>query len=397
MKSNKWTLALAAAGVVSVGTVVQAEEQQHQVMTALSATTLSGYVETSAIWKPQSPNGALPGRTFDGGDRTDGFNLHGVKLVLEKPLEEGQWSAGYKADLVFGPDANYYSSAQNGGVTFASPVSNDDFAVKQAYVQLRAPVGTGLDIKMGVWDTIIGYEVFESGNNPNFSRSFGYFLEPTHHTGVLLSYKLIDAVSVSGGIANSYTGPVNDRTLNETHKTYLGSITVTLPDSMGALAGSAFYAGIVNGENSVNSLAGVNNGDTVNYYVGTTLNTGMKGLSVGAAMDYREDGVNAIRPGDNYAWVGAGYISYAATEKLKLNTRAEYTKASNGTYFTNTSLARKNELGELTFTADYSLWTNVITRGEVRWDHSFNSERPYGGTDLDKNAVTLAANVIYKF
>ena len=41
-------------------------------------------------------------------------------------------------------------------------------------------------------------------------------------------------------------------------------------------------------------------------------------------------------------------------------------------------------------------WDNVITRAEVRWDHSLNSDRPYGN-DNEKNAVTLTANIVYKF
>src|SRR5918993_5010262 len=111
MRYNKWTLALASAGVIGLGTsATKAEEPtQHALMTALSQTTISGYVDTSAIWAPASPNGVLWGRSFDGTpDKLDGFNLHAVKLRLEKPLDEGQWSAGYMADLVFGPDANYY-------------------------------------------------------------------------------------------------------------------------------------------------------------------------------------------------------------------------------------------------------------------------------------------------
>ena len=65
MKFNKWTLALAAAGVVSLGSV-GASRRQHQVLTALSRTTLSGYVDTSAIWKVGTGNAALPGRAYDG-------------------------------------------------------------------------------------------------------------------------------------------------------------------------------------------------------------------------------------------------------------------------------------------------------------------------------------------
>ena len=69
MKYNKWTLCLAASGVVSLGSVIHAEEaqkQMSQVMTAVAATTLSGYVDTSAIWKFGTGNANLPGRQYDG-------------------------------------------------------------------------------------------------------------------------------------------------------------------------------------------------------------------------------------------------------------------------------------------------------------------------------------------
>jgi hypothetical protein len=397
MKINKWTLALAGAGVISLGSVVQAEEQ-HQLMTALSQTTISGYVDTSAIWAVGDQNGAgIPGRTFDGSpDKLDGFNLHAVKLVLEKPLDEGQWSAGYKADLVFGPDANYYNTVANGGVADGS----SDFNVKQAYVSLRAPVGNGLDMKLGVWDTLIGYEVFESVNNPNFSRSYGYFIEPTHHTGLLLSYHVADWLSVSGGIANGWTGGVNDKIHNvpggtgEDRKAYMGSVTITLPESTGALKGSSIYAGIVYGDSTGLVSGGVIGQETTSYYVGATLNSGIEGLSLGGAFDYRDNGP-AIA-GNNYAWTGALYVSFSATEKLKLNGRVEYAQGSNGTWYGGFG-ANDNELGAVTLTADYSLWANVVTRGEIRWDHNLGGDSIYNGIDADKDILTLTANIVYKF
>jgi len=407
MKCNKWTLALAAAGVVSLGSVVQAEEAQHQVLTALSSTTLSGYVDTSAIWKPGTDHGGtlLPGRVFDGGDKTDGFNLHAVKLTLEKPLDEGQWAAGYKSDLVFGPDANYYGgSVLNGGGTAGS----EDFALKQAYVALRAPVGNGLDFKMGVFDTIVGYEVFESGNNPNFSRSYGFALEPRNHTGLLATYHAADWLSVAGGVADTSFGPINGRNAKgslgeplESAKTYMGSVTITMPEALGPLAGSVLYAGIVSGTPFSSTE------DATSIYVGGTVKTPLEGLSVGAAWDYRDDGpaFNAVPTGTppigNYeakAYSVAGYLTYAFTEKFRANARVDYlnTDARTFGYATTETV----ELLASTLTLDYSLWDNVITRAEVRWDHSLNGEHPYGGASLDdreKNAVTIAANVIYKF
>src|SRR5437773_114001 len=112
MKYNKWTLGLAAAGVVSLASAAQAEEAQHQtsqVLTAVSSTTLSGYVDTSMIWKPGTGNANLPGRAFDGVGKLDGFNLNVAEIQLEKPLSEDQWAAGYRVQLLVGPDANGYN------------------------------------------------------------------------------------------------------------------------------------------------------------------------------------------------------------------------------------------------------------------------------------------------
>jgi hypothetical protein len=406
MKCNKWTLALAAAGVVSLGSIAQAEEAQHQVLTALSSTTLSGYVDTSAIWKfgsdRQHDYSGIPGRTFDGtADKLDGFNLHAVKLTLEKPLDEGQWAAGYKADLVFGPDANYYSTVLNG-----NGVNNGDFAVKQAYVALRAPVGNGIDFKVGVLDTIVGYEVFESANNPNFSRSYGYLLEPSHHTGVLASYHLTDWLSVSAGVADTAYGPINGKGHQfgeaESSKTYMGSVVVTMPDATGLFAGSVLYAGIVDG-----SVFNGATDDATHLYVGGTVPTPLEGLSVGAAWDYRNDGPTFAGRTDNRAYSLAGYLSYAMTEKFTANARVDYLNADAGTFYpafgniiaeTGGTVGNPNheELLATTLTLDYSLWDNVVTRAELRWDHSLSSDRPYGNFN-EKNAVTLAANIVYKF
>src|SRR5437762_13421391 len=122
MRVNKWTLGLAAVGLVSLPTLVQAEEKASAVMTALSSTTISGYVDTSAQWDIGTGNSFVPGFIYNAG-KQDGFNLNKVKVRIEKPLDEAQWSAGYRADLLFGPDANTFASA-------SSPLGlpNSDFA-----------------------------------------------------------------------------------------------------------------------------------------------------------------------------------------------------------------------------------------------------------------------------
>ena len=48
MKFNKWTLGLAAVGVVSLASVAKAEEKMSAIQSAMSSTTISGYVDVSA-------------------------------------------------------------------------------------------------------------------------------------------------------------------------------------------------------------------------------------------------------------------------------------------------------------------------------------------------------------
>src|ERR1041385_9430715 len=181
MKFNKWTVGLAAVGLVSLPSVIRAEEKGNMIQTALASTSISGYVDTSAQWNFGTGNAHLPDYKFGGPSKADGFNLNVVQLRIEKPLDETEWAAGYRVDLRFGPDANTLST------TSLESESSSDFAIRQAYVALRAPIGNGLDFKVGVFDSIVGYESVDDAANPNHTRSYGHSIEPQTHTGVLAS------------------------------------------------------------------------------------------------------------------------------------------------------------------------------------------------------------------
>ncbi len=398
MKFNKWTLGLAAVGVVSLASAAKAEEKANLVQTALSATTLSGYVDTSAQWNIGTGNGRLPDYKFGGASKADGFNLDVVQLRIEKPLDESEWAAGYRVDLWAGPDANVLNTQS------INSVGGADFAIRQAYVALRMPLGNGLDWKIGVFDSIIGYESVESPNNPNYTRSYGHSIEPQTHTGVLASYRFTDMVSVSAGVANTMGPVINERAqgpntsggaaMAESYKTYMGSIAFTMPDNMGFMSGSTLYAGVVNGFSS--SYGGV----AASWYAGGTLATPVTGLRLGAAFDYLD-----VRASHGETWSVAGYASFQATEKLSLHARGEYLRDRGAQKFFVDGLGgstNPDRVLALTATAQYDLWKNVISRLEVRWDHSLASSGVWGGTDpttegTRKNEVMVAANIIYKF
>src|SRR6516164_10043939 len=333
MKFNKWTVGLAAIGVVSLASAARADEKMSAVQTALSNTTLSGYVDTAAIWRPgtdqNTVGGALngpniPAQAFS---KNDGFYLNSVDLAIDHPEDESPWAAGCHAELMFGPDAVPASTSANGTVA----------NIRQAYVTLRTPVGNGLDWKIGVWDTIVGYESNSDPLNPNYTRSYGYTIEPTTHTGILATYKISDSFTVQAGVAddsNVAGAPVgiNGVSSIESQKAYMGDIQFTAPDSAGFMKGATVtLAAITYAGNSLQNGGGATPGGdgSTSWYVGGTVPTPVTALKVGACFDYLSlhNGDNAGNSANDNVYNIALYTSYQATEKLSFNFRGEYLNA----------------------------------------------------------------------
>ena len=392
MKNNAWTLALIGAGVVSFPAVIHAEEKStNAVLTALSTTTISGYVDTSAHWNPGNGTANLPSYTpngASGSSKADGFNLDVVALTLNKPVGEGEWGAGYNATLLFGPDAVGYNNS--------SGSTTSDFSLKDAYVDLHVPLGNGLGVKLGTFTEILGYEVYETGNNANYTRSYGYEIEPTALTGLLLTYQFSPVITAQAGVANTWSAGVNGRSSPPKPTTAIGGVTLTAPESMGFLSGSTLSGGIINGYDAVTAL-----GIKTSLYVGGTFKTPLKCLSVGLAYDYVALGNNTgfgTPQTSGYQNASAAYLLWQATEKLSFNTRVDYFTQSE--YISKAGMPPK--VFALTESAQYNLWQNVVTRLEFRWDNSVTGQDAYGGTTSNpapnsRNAFLVAANIIYKF
>ena len=406
MKLSKWTKMLLSAGLVSIPAVLLADDAPapSTVLTALSATTLSGYVDTTAVWKFGTGNANMPGRTYDGPDVQDGFNLNVVSLTLDKPLDTSDWAAGYHVQMLMGPGA----TKRGTGIATAgsSGAIATDFSFNEAYVNLKVPVGNGLEIHVGQFGTYNGYEAYDTYKDPNWSRSYGFYIESSAHTGVSAYYKINDMFSVQAGIGNAaaYNNAVNGRQAYESKKAYLAMATFTAPESFGFAKGATLSGGYTVGDHQLDASTiastGVPAGGTRfnqgNLYVGGTLPLPVTGLSLGFAYDYTYGQTMA----SDYANATALYLMYTM-DKWTFANRFDYATGSSGVF---DGVANSNQADQLfseTFTVGYSLWKNVITRGEFRWDHSCSGDRPYGGTvsgePANKNAVSVALNIIYQF
>jgi len=381
MKFNKWTVGLAAIGVVSLASAARADET-NMVMTALSTTSLSGYVDVAATWRPGTDSGPaggphIPAYAYS---KNDGFSLNAVDIALDKPMDESPWAAGYHVELMTGPDS--------------APVSSGAFGIRQAYVALRTPVGNGIDWKVGVFDTIIGYESTSSPLDPNYTRSYGYSIEPTTHTGVLATYKVADVLSVSAGVADSSnvatgTQAINGTSTFESQKTYMGSIVLTAPDSFGPMKGATLNLGAIN---SVDSSVGAVAGTRSSFYAGLTLPTPSSKVKFGAAFDYLN--LNTGGGNNDDIWVAGLYSTISPTDKLSFNFRGEIMDATQVN-------AHYGE--EVTATVQYQLWANVLSRVEFRWDHygvdafGYSQGKAATGNLMKENDFMLALNLIYQF
>ncbi len=174
---------------------------------------------------------------------------------------------------------------------------------------------------------------------------------------------------------------------------------------MSFFSGSTLSGGAISGFDAINGVS------KDNYYVGGTFNTPVTGLKAGFAFDYLN-----IHGLSGETWSLGGYLGYQATEKLAFYARGEYLRDRGAQKVFATVVGGTpvplvpDKVLELTGTVQYDLWKNVMTRLEVRWDHSLSGQGVWGGTvpnatafsdespiSTEKNAVVLIANVIYKF
>lgn len=416
MKFNKWTLSLAAVGVVSLASAVRADEaKMSQLQTALSNTTISGYVDVAAQYNTGNQHffGSVPagsgGNTISGPAKVDAFSLNDVDVAIDHPQDESSWASGYHVDLNWGSDAinglaglgsSAVGTVIGGGSVTPTIQSAQEFGVRQAYVVIRTPVGNGIDWKVGVQDDIIGYEGNTDGNNPNYTRSIGYFLEPTSLTGLVGTYKVSDMLTVQAGVADATSGNTLATPYSLSEKTFVGAVAFTAPDSWGFMKGATANAGAVLNFDDFGQC---------NYYAGVTLPTPWSVLKVGGSFDLVSI-ANSTPTGfgndnNDSGWVIAAYANVQATDKLSFNGRAEYYNLDG---FFNPYSFTDGKGEEVTLTAQYNLWANVISRVEFRWDHadtgtafagstSSGDAFGFGGHPANADSFLLAANLIYTF
>ena len=298
--------------------------------------------------------------------------MQSAKLALEK-LPEKTGGVGFRTDFLVGEDAKVLNFATNG---FAG---DGHFDLEQAYIDILAPLGKGLDIKAGKFVTLHGAEVIEAKDNWNYSRSllFGYAI-PFTHTGIRVSYPILDTLTGYLGVNNGW----DDVKDNNKGKSIESSFAWAPKDWL-----SFNLAGMYGPEETANSHSNRALVDFVATY------QPLKKLTLKVNTDYAQED-DLVAPGKAATWSGvAGYARYDFNDKWSLSNRTEYFTDPNGVRVTSGTPA---DYWENTSTLELRPYKNLITRLEYRYDKS--SQDIYAqGSKLTDHQNTIGAEAIYVF
>ena len=375
MKMNKWTMGLAAAGVVTLSSVAQAQDAAAGAEALAASTTLSGYVSTGYKFN----NGNTNVGYFRADQDRNAFSLDVVDLKLSSAQGDGAMDTGYTVELWMGPAATDIGTGDSGAGT-------STVELMQANIDLRI---SGIDLKIGQFGTVVGNEVYNYNENAFYTHSWGFAVEPTHHVGVLASYTVSDDLQIGLGLANSTSSRLSSNSVGSS-KTWLATVSYTLPSGTGALAGTELYYGLVTGD--ANGVSGDND---EYHYASVVLPELVANLTTKVVWDHVEHAKGGDGQSKNSDVVGL-YLGYSLNDTTTLNVRYE---AGNINTHAGASSATASTIGgdnmdnlqSLSIGVNHKIWDNVISRIEYRHD-----EVDTTGSADDQQEV-IALNLIYTF
>jgi hypothetical protein len=368
-----------------------------------------GWIAASYTWNTRGFDGGVEGQDLGGlnsgrspgplapfhGDHNS-FSVDQVWMGMERPINENQ-RAGFRLDFLVGKTGEL---SQGGNDGFSG--GSTDFQMFQAYIQYLAPIGEGVEFKFGKFATLIGAEVTQATGNFNITRGnlFNLF-QPITNTGILATASFWEGGTTSVGFVNetrSFTS--RDVDLNN-DKAFVWQVGHQINDAMFVSFNGT--TGDSDSGRGIDTASG--DQETILDFVLTWDPT--EKLSTWANVDYLLSECNNCGPGltsgdfNGYGIAAAG--RYALTERMGLSARIEWVDLD---FVADDDF----QVFGLTTTLDYMLTSNLVVRGEVRWDRATGDQNEFlksdnatrgipgsGQTLSAKDQILLGAEVIYTF
>ncbi len=378
----------------------------------------SGFVDVAYTHNFINPSSDLNQlHIFD--TNANAFMPHLAQLMLERPADAGGDlldRAGFRARLNFGSDARVTRARTN----YQTGTSNNELDFQELYAEYIVPLGTGLKVQFGKMNTLIGYEVINSAENANFSRSFMFGLgQAFTTTGLRFTYTFNPLVTASFGVVNGWDN-IDD---NNRGKTIEYLVALTPHEKFGV----SWY-GSYGPEQAIRQFGDLASGgapgdaSAKRFANGLIMTMKLTDKDTMVLEPYYVNEANnpsrAVNPNlkANARWNGlAAYLIHDFTDQWSFRFRGEIfedaggARTCGGTFnnaggtntcagATNTTAATPvaQTLWELTPTLQFKPVPSLITRVEFRYDKSDKNVFLYGSKPVN-NQETLSFQVIYLF
>ena len=386
-------------------------------------------------------------RIFD--TAANSFQPQVAQIVIEKPATAGSAldRVGFRARLSYGAQARFSRARTN----YQPGTDANEFDPQEIYGEYLAPIGNGLKIQVGKIHTLVGLEQINGWDNYNISRTWMFGLSQAFTTtGIRFTYPISSMATVALGLVNGWDN-IED---NNKGKTFEWGVFLTPHERFSATFygtygpeqsnGNAIFGNaVVNGcsiatgantgcdPSAKRTVAGaiitvkVTNSDTLvfePYYANEGNASGIR-AAAGQSPNARWNGIGSYWIHDfndqnqphafsyrlrGEIWEDAGgFRSCVGGANFNGGTNVcapvpggfASTVAPGGVnagFNTQTGAGLVQTLWEVTNTLQYKPAPSLITRVEVRHDHS--NKTPFqNGTVATNNQTTLGFQVIYLF
>jgi hypothetical protein len=381
---------------------------------------LSAQIEAGIMGNPSAPADGLNfGHLFT--DHANQVQLNQLLLTANKPLDpkDPNYQWGFKLQFMYGSDARYTQFL--GELNRVDPNQRYQFDVVEANVLAHLPWLTegGIDLKVGQYPTPLGYETIDPSTNPFYSHSYIFqFGLPFKHTGGLTVTHVNGTLDIYAGIdtgTNTTFGPLGDNNgaiggLGGFNLTFLdGNLTILALTHFGPEQATRLLSPI-----------GFNANGQWRYYNDVVVTWKASDvLTLVSEANLVRDGFGTVnKPVNGFGF--AQYASYALTDTVALNGRAEYWRDDNNFFvasfpsnnapilaqqgfapFVHAAPGTSTTYGALTLGVTWkpalpAPVTGLLIRPEVRWDHAFTNNHPFNAQQ-DNNAVTIGADAVLTF
>ena len=325
-------------------------------------------------------------------DRSNDYQLNQMYFRMARDVGQDcdRWDIGGRVDLLYGTDW-VYAAARGLEVTddYSSRWNAQRYglAMPQLYTEIYAPWGNGINMKLGHFYAIEGYESVEATENFFYSHSYLFeYAEPNTYTGLLGSTRLGD-FKLQAGMTRGFDNWDD----NNNNESFIGGLSWASPNcrtniALTASAGREQADPSTNIRTLISLVIQQKLGDLWQYVIQYDY-----GNEPGAGVTNLSNGNPTVA-----SWYGIDqYLFRTINQRWKAGMRFEWFRDENGSRVPNSG--RTADYFELTTGANWTPNKHLTVRPELRWDWTGTPGYYPFGDGTRSNQVLLGCDLILRF